>query len=87
MPSDRAFKEPVLTNEEIKQVNDVIQWSQTHENCMYFGSLVTVLRLLEFVYNVKAFRVASRPVGEIARILEDPSLPVANTRGATPPKG
>ena len=73
-----------MTNEEIKWVNDIIQWSQTHENGMFFDSLATVSRLSEFVYDVEAFMVSRRPMGETARIPVDPSPPTTNTQGATP---
>jgi hypothetical protein len=84
MPSDRASQEPILTKEELTQVNNVIQWSQTHEESVYFGVLVTVLRLMEFVYETNVTWATSRSVGESARVSVDPSPSVANTRGATP---
>jgi hypothetical protein len=86
MPSNRAFKELVLTSKEIKWDSDIIQWSWTHESCMYFGSLVTVLRLSKFIYEIGTFGIASRPKGETARILVDQIPPATNTQGATPRK-
>ena len=83
---DLALKEPILTVEETKRVNDVIQWSQTHESFMFSNWLDLIPRLSEFVYDVKAFVVPRRPAGATARLLVDSSPPTANTQGATPRK-
>jgi hypothetical protein len=53
---------------------------------MYCGTLVTVSKLLKFVYDIEAFRALRRPVGKSVRVPIDPSPPTANTRGATPRK-
>jgi hypothetical protein len=50
---------------------------------MYYGALITVPKLLEFVYDIKAFRASRRPVGEPLRAHVDLSAPAANTQGAT----
>ena len=86
MLSDRAGQEPILTKKELLRVNKVIQWSQKHEKCMYFGSFVTVPRLMEFVYEIHPVEARSRLIADSTRILVNQSPPTANTQGATPRK-
>ena len=83
MPSDKANKEPILTKDELDRVNDVIQWSQTHENCMNFGVLVTVPRLIEFMYEISVVGAVGSLAGKSTRVPIDPSPPIVNTWGAT----
>ena len=83
MLSNKAHQEPVLTNEELQLVNEVIQWFRTHEKCMYFDVLATVPRLMEFVYEIGIFGIASRPAGDSTRIPINLGHPAMNTRGAT----
>ena len=77
--SDQALKEPILTVEETKRVNDIIQWSRTHEGFIFSDWLASVSRLLKFIYDVEAFMVPRRPVGATVRLRINPSPLVANT--------
>jgi hypothetical protein len=85
-PTERAYQEPVLTPEQTRQVNEVTQWSRTHDKMMYCGAFVTISKLSKFVYDVKAFRAPKRPVANPLRARIDPSAPAANNRGTTPQK-
>jgi hypothetical protein len=53
---------------------------------MLVGTLITVLRLLEFIYDVESFCPPPRPIGDPLRVLPDPSGLAANTRASTPKK-
>jgi hypothetical protein len=86
-PSAEAYSEPVLTPEMIRRVNEVVKWGRDHPKMMFIGSLVTVPRLSEFVYDVESFRPPPRPIGDPLRVRPDPSGPAANTRASTPKKG
>ena len=67
MPSDRANKEPILTKDELNWVNEIIKWSQIHDDCMYFGVLVLVPGLMEFMYATSADGL-SKPAGKSTRL-------------------
>jgi hypothetical protein len=54
---------------------------------MFFGSLITVAKLPEFVYDIESIRPPIKPIGDPLRIRLDPIGPTANTRGSTPSKG
>jgi hypothetical protein len=54
---------------------------------MLIGTLVTIPRLSEFVYDVESFCPPPRPIGDPLRVRPDPSSPTANTRASTPKKG
>ena len=73
-----------LALKEMARVKDIIHWSWTHEKFMFYDWLASVLRLLEFVYDVEAFMVPRRPVTVTTRFLVDRSPPATNTLGATP---
>jgi hypothetical protein len=91
-PPTEAYEEPVLTPEMVRRVNKVIKWGREHPKMMFVGSLITVTKLSEFVYDVDSFRRASRPASDPLRARLDPegrldpSGPAANTRASTPQK-
>jgi hypothetical protein len=91
-PPTEAYEEPVLTSEMIHRVNKVIKWGREHPKIMFVGSLITVTKLSEFVYDVDSFRRPSRPASDPLRARLDPegrldpSGPAANTRASTPQK-
>jgi hypothetical protein len=70
----------------IHRVNEVVKWGREHPKMMLIGTLVTVSRLSEFVYDVESFRPPPRPIGDPLRVRPDPSGPAANTRASTPKK-
>jgi hypothetical protein len=88
-PPTEAYEEPVLTPEMIRRVNKVIKWGRGHPKMMFVGSLITVTKLSEFVYDVDSFRRPSRPASDPIRARLDPegrldpSGPAANTRAST----
>jgi hypothetical protein len=88
-PPAKAHDEPVLTPEMIHRVNKAIKWGREHPKMMFVGSLITALKLSEFVYDVESFRPPVRPVGDPLRARLDPSGrldpigPAANTRAST----
>jgi hypothetical protein len=86
-PPAEAYEEPVLTPESIHRVNKVVKWGREHPKMMFVGSLVTVPKLSEFVYDVESFRPPVRPIGDPLRVRADPNGPAANTRASTPRKG
>jgi hypothetical protein len=86
-PSAEAYNEPVLTPEMIQRVNSVIKWGREHPKMMLVGTLITSLRLSEFVYDVESFCPPPRPIGDPLRARPDPSSPAANTRASVPQKG
>jgi hypothetical protein len=86
-PTAEAYEEPVMTPEMIHRVNKVIKWGRERPKMMFVGSLVTVPKLSEFVYDVESFRPPVRPIGDPLRVRADPSGPAANTRASTPRKG
>jgi hypothetical protein len=51
---------------------------------MYCGTLITIPKLSEFVYDIGAFMAPRRPTGEPVRVPVDPSSSAANTQSATP---
>jgi hypothetical protein len=53
---------------------------------MLVGTLVTVPKLSEFVYDIESFRPPLRPIGDPLRVRPHPSGPAANTRASTPKK-
>jgi hypothetical protein len=53
---------------------------------MYFGALVLVPRLMEFVYKIGTGGAIGEQVRESTQASCQPGPPVANTRGATPRK-
>jgi hypothetical protein len=53
---------------------------------MFVGTLITSLRLSEFVYDVESFRPRPRLIGDPLRARPDPSNPTANTRASVPQK-
>ena len=59
-----------------------------HDDYIFFSGLVTLPRLMEFVYSIAntVDRLRSRPADESTRILVDSNPLTANTRGATPRK-
>jgi hypothetical protein len=71
----------------IHWVNKVIKWGREHPKMMFVRSLITALKLSEFVYDVDSFRPPARPVGDPLRVRPDPSCLAANTRASTPRKG
>ena len=81
IPSNRANKEPILTKDELNRVNKIIKCSRMHNDCMYFGVLVSMSRLMEFVYATAA-DWSSKSASESTRIPVDSSPPT--TWGATP---
>jgi hypothetical protein len=76
----------------VRRINQVIKWGREHPKMMFVGSLITVTKLSEFVYDVESFRRASRPASDPLRARLDPegrlepSGPAANTRASTPQK-
>jgi hypothetical protein len=92
-PPTEAYEEPVLTPEMVRRVNKVIKWGREHPKMMFVGSLITVTKLSEFVYDVDSYRRPSRPASDPLRARLDPegrldpSGPAANTRASTPRKG
>jgi hypothetical protein len=85
MLSERGNKQPTLTKGELARVIDVLKWGRLHEVCTYYGVLVSVPRLMEFVY-APAAHVSVKLTEEVTRVPVNPSPPAANTRGATPRK-
>jgi hypothetical protein len=91
-PPSEAYEEPVRTPEMVRRINQVIKWGREHPKMMFVGSLITVTKLSEFVYDVESFRRASRPASDPLRARLDPegrldpSGPAANTRASTPQK-
>jgi hypothetical protein len=71
----------------IHRVNKVIKWGRERPKMMFVGSLVTALKLSEFVYDVESFRPPVRPIGDPLRVRVDLGGPAANTRASTPRKG
>jgi hypothetical protein len=91
-PPSEAYEEPIRTPEMVRRINQVIKWGREHPKMMFVGSLITVTKLSEFVYDVESFRRASRPASDPLRARLDPegrldpSGPAANTRASTPQK-
>jgi hypothetical protein len=91
-PPSEAYEEPIRTPEMVRRINQVIKWGREHPKMMFVGSLITVTKLSEFVYDVESFRGASRPASDPLRARLDPegrldpSGPAANTRASTPQK-
>jgi hypothetical protein len=71
----------------IQWVNDIVKWGREHPKMMLVGTLITALRVSEFVYDVESFHPKPRPIGDPLRARPDPSSPVANTRASVPQKG
>jgi hypothetical protein len=92
-PPARAHDEPILTPEMIHRVNQVIKWGREHPKMMFVGSLITIPKLSEYVYDVESYRPSTRPVGDPLRARPDPTGrldrggPAANTRASSPRKG
>jgi hypothetical protein len=80
-PSEGANKEPILTEDELAQVNKLLLWAQMHDDCMLFSQLVTMPRLMEFVYLVAITTGGSRKrsANETTRVLVDLSPPATIT--------
>jgi hypothetical protein len=53
---------------------------------MYFGALVLVPRLMEFVYKTGTGGAVGRQVQRVHPASSQPGPPAANTQGATPQK-
>ena len=80
-----ANKEPILTEDELAQISKIFLWAQMHDDCMLFSQLVTVPRLVEFVYLVvnTASGSRKRPMDKTTRVPVDRSPLATNTQGAT----
>jgi hypothetical protein len=84
---EKGHQEPNLTRSELARVNDVLRWAQRHDPCTFYGVLVLVSRLMEFVYALVA-HVLVKLTEEVTKVpINQGGPPAANTWGCYPPKG
>jgi hypothetical protein len=81
--SEKGFREPCLTPNELAWVDEVYKWARKHDACLTYAMLGSVLRLMEMVY-ASAGHVAVKMRKELIKVPFDNSPSAANARGATP---